>query len=230
MMGLEGARSGRRRVSAQQRLFPAKTIQGNPVSAVTSSQPASPPTLVTARDRDLLRRCLANAPAAWESFLERFGGLLAFVVTRAAAQRGRTLSVTDRDDLVADVMVELVRDDAAVLRGFAGRASLATYLTVIARRVAVRRLLRTVAATRPDGRGDAADVVDGHDHALAAADRDQIQTLMARLDSQAAQLVRLHHLEGRSYGDISRITGLPLGSIGPALSAARRQMRDGDGA
>jgi RNA polymerase sigma-70 factor (ECF subfamily) len=209
-------------------LFPVKTIQGNPVSAVTSSQPPSPPALVTERDRDLLRRCLANAPTAWESFLQRFGGLLAFVVTRAAAQRGRTLSVSDRDDLIAEVMVELVRDDAAVLRGFAGRASLATYLTVIARRVAVRRLLRTVATTRTSARGDAADIADGHDHALAAADRDEIETLMGRLDPQAAQLVRLHHLEGRSYGDISRITGLPLGSIGPALSAARRQMRGGD--
>jgi DNA-directed RNA polymerase specialized sigma24 family protein len=37
--------------------------------------------------------------------------------------------------------------------------------------------------------------------------------------------VRLHHLEARSYGEISRITGMPLGSIGPALSRAREKMK-----
>lgn len=205
--------------------FAAKTLQVLPVSAVTSSQSPPRPGLVTDRDRDLLRRCLANAPGAWEAFLERFAGLLAFVVTRAAGQRGRTLRPSDRDDLVADVMMELVRDEAAVLRTFAGRSSLPTYLTVIARRVAVRRLVRTAAAKQAVADGDTTQVADGHDHATASADRDEIDSLLARLDPQAAQLVRLHHLEGRSYGDISRITGLPLGSIGPALSAARRQMR-----
>ena len=31
-------------------------------------------------------------------------------------------------------------------------------------------------------------------------------------------------LEGRSYGEISRITGIPLGAIGPALAAARQKV------
>jgi RNA polymerase sigma-70 factor (ECF subfamily) len=96
--------------------------------------------------------------------------------------------------------------------------------------VAVRRLVRTAAAKRAIADGDTTQVADGHDHATATADRDEIDSLLSRLDAQAAQLVRLHHLEGRSYGDISRITGLPLGSIGPALSAARRQMRGDDDA
>jgi len=37
--------------------------------------------------------------------------------------------------------------------------------------------------------------------------------------------VRLHHLEARSYDEISRLTGMPLNSIGPALSRARQKMR-----
>jgi DNA-directed RNA polymerase specialized sigma24 family protein len=49
---------------------------------------------------------------------------------------------------------------------------------------------------------------------------------MIHLSPEEAKLVRLHHLEARSYGEISRITGMPLGSIGPALSRARQKMRD----
>lgn len=196
------------------------------MAAVASHQSESRHDLLTAQDRDLLRLCLANAPGAWESFLERFSGLLAFVAERSAAQRGMSLNAADRDDLVADVMVEILRNDAAVLRGFAGRASLPTFLTVVARRVCVRSLLKTrksrlpsaASAVQPDAR---------ENPAAAVADQEEIATLLQRLDPQAARLVRLHHLEGRSYGEISRITGLPLGSIGPALSQARQLMRAG---
>ena len=206
--------------------FAANNNQVRLVATVASHQPEPRHDLLTAQDRDLLRLCLAGAPGAWEAFLERFSGLLAFVAERSAAQRGTSLDAADRDDLVADVMVEILRNDAAVLRGFAGRASLPTFLAVVARRVCVRSLLRTrksqmastEGAAQSDGRKNPAAVVANHD---------EIETLLQRLDPQAARLVRLHHLEGRSYGEISRITGLPLGSIGPALSQARQQMRAG---
>lgn len=197
------------------------------VATVASHQSEPRHDLFTAQDRDLLRLCLANAPGAWEAFLERFSGLLAFVAMRSATQRGTSLTATDRDDLVAEVMVEILRNDAAVLRGFAGRASLPTFLTVVARRVCVRSLLRTRKKSRSTTTATASHPDTREDHAAAVANRDQIEALLQRLDPQAAQLVRLHHLEGRSYGEISRLTGMPLGSIGPALSLARQQMRDG---
>lgn len=200
------------------------------MSAVTSGQSKHQHDLVAARDRDLLRLCLANAPGAWDSFLARYSGLVSFVVDRTAIQRGMSLPDVDRDDIVADVMVEFVRNDAAALRAFAGKASLPTYLTVIARRVAVRSLRRTATANRRHPAAAVAErVADHRDQAAAAANREEIETLLERLDPQSATLVRLHHLEGRSYGDISRMTGLPLGSIGPALSLARQQMRHGLG-
>ena len=49
--------------------------------------------------------------------------------------------------------------------------------------------------------------------------------MLSLLDDSEALLVRLHHIEARSYGEISRLTGLPLGSIGPALSKAREKLR-----
>lgn len=196
------------------------------VAAVASHQPEPRHDLFTTQDRDLLRLCLAGAPGAWEAFLERFSGLLAFVAIRVAAQRGISLTMTDRDDLIAEVMVEFLRNDAAVLRGFLGRSSLPTFLTVVARRVCVRSLLREKKA--PAQTTDGASLPDDReDHAAAVANQEEIGVLLQRLDSQAARLVRLHHLEGRSYGEISRLTGMPLGSIGPALSHARQQMRGG---
>jgi RNA polymerase sigma-70 factor, ECF subfamily len=38
-------------------------------------------------------------------------------------------------------------------------------------------------------------------------------------------VVRLYHLEGKSYDEISRQTGVPTGSVGPTLTRARAKMR-----
>ncbi len=185
---------------------------------------------LAAEDRELLRRCLDGAPQAWDAFVDRYAGLLVHVVTRAAAQRGVALGPGDRDDLLAEVLVEILRSDAAVLRGFRGHASLSTYLTVIARRVAVRAMLksaelrRTLAAAR-----SGADAADKRDDAAAVAAREEVEVLLGRLEPDEAQLIRLYHLEQKSYGEISRLIGAPLGSIGPALSRARHKMRGADG-
>lgn len=169
---------------------------------------------------------MAGTPGAWAEFLDRFGPLLAHVAERAAARRRAPLSTADRDDAVAEIVLECLRDEAGVLRKFAGRSSLATYLTVIARRVTVRRIVRDLESFRL-ATGDepiepsapAADLPERID------DREQVESLVDRLDAEEARLVRLHHLEGRSYGEISMQTGLPLGSIGPALSRARAKLR-----
>lgn len=179
------------------------------------------PALLTAEDARLVQACLGREPGAWDAFVDRFAGLFFWIVDRTAEQRQLPLAAADRDDLVAEILLECLRHDAAVLRSFAGRSSLPTYLTVIARRVAVRGLLRTLDTARGDPAGEpaAADVT------ARIADHEQVETLLGRLDAAEAQLVRLHHLEALSYGEISRLTGMPLGSIGPALSRARAKMR-----
>jgi RNA polymerase sigma-70 factor (ECF subfamily) len=148
------------------------------------------------------------------------------VVDRTCSQRRLALSAVDRDDVIAEILVEVLKENAAVLRGFAGRSSLATYLAVIARRTAVRMLSQADAhIVRVDLPTAGAAVVDRHaDH--RRSDREEIEGLMGCLEPDEARLIRLHHLEARSYGEISRLTGLPLGSIGPALSRARQKMRD----
>lgn len=182
--------------------------------------------IFTAEDRQLLQNCLDGLPAAWDSFVARFGGLLAYVVDRTAAQRRISLTAADRDDLLADILLEILHHDAAVLRGFAGRSSLATYLAVVARRVAVRCLGRLAEKThgrRPLAAGN--EPSQGDDGQARFADREHVERMLVGLEANEAQLVRLHHLEARSYGEISRLTGMPLNSIGPTLARARQKMK-----
>jgi RNA polymerase sigma-70 factor (ECF subfamily) len=137
------------------------------------------------------------------------------------------LTTEDREDLAAEVFFEFIRDDCAVLRHFRGESSLATYLTVVARRIVVRELLKRKNLTTL---GDGLDTPTAH-HAngIAAGEpvqnRDEIERLLAELEGTEAEIVRLYHLEGKSYQEISSKIGMPENSIGPTLSRAREKMR-----
>ena len=157
------------------------------------------PDQTSEQDAQTLQGCLKDVPGAWETFVGRFGRLFAWVVDRTARSRGIALSTIEKEESVAEILFELVRNDKVVLRSFAGRSSLATYLTVIARRVTVHRFMR-----RAPRQTEVTDMVDPQTQAtILVEQRDHIESLMAFLNESEAKLVRLHHLEHRSYGDQS---------------------------
>lgn len=175
-------------------------------------------------DRNLLERCLAQKPRAWEDFVDRFMGLVIHVINHTAHCRSILLSSTDRDDLVADVMLAIIDNDYTVLRQFRGKSSLATYLTVIARRVVVKKLmaryqatpLGTLAAETPDQNGNAEQRI---------ADREEVDRMLSSLGGSEATVIRMYHLEGKTYQEISRATGMPTNSVGPMLTRIRARLR-----
>lgn len=180
-------------------------------------------------DRTLLERCLQDKPRAWEHFVDRFMGLVVHVVNHASAARNIPLTADDRDDLCAEVFLRLVQDDFAVLRHFRGQSSLATYLTVVARRIVVRSMFDrkpTMPAAENVSVSSAHSSAPLKPHAEQRLDdQEHVQRLLEGLDSRDAQVVRMFHLEGMSYEEISRATGLAENSIGPVLSRARDKMR-----
>lgn len=184
---------------------------------------------LTEIDRNLLERCLAGEPGAWKDFVDRFLGLFVHVVQHVAHARSVRLSPEDIDDLCAEVFVALLADNASVLRRFRGQSSLATYLTVVARRVVVREIARRRMA-------EALGHVDAHgaslERAHAAAteqsrieDREQVHQLLQQLSDTDREVVRQFHLEGKSYREISSHLGIPENSIGPTLTRARDKLR-----
>ncbi len=187
---------------------------------------------LTEIDRTLLKRCLAEEPGAWKDFVDRFIGLFIHVINHVGHSRSVRLTSDDVDDLCAEVFVALLADDFAILRRFRGKSSLATYLTVIARRIVVREVSRRRMA-------EALGHVNAHqssiEQARASASQDvqridsaeQVERMLQSLPERDADIVRQFHLEGRSYGEISSRLGIPENTIGPTLSRARESLRNG---
>ena len=182
-------------------------------------------------DRNLLGRCLARKPRAWEDFVDRFMGLVIHVINHSAQCRSIRLTPEDREDLASEVFVEIVKDDFAVLRHFRGESSLATYLTVVTRRVVVHALMRRKNpaklsdGTSANGAEHHADNGSDSHPVQRVSDRDEVARLLEELEGAEAQIVRMYHLEGKTYQEISSAVGMPENSVGPTLSRARQKMR-----
>jgi RNA polymerase sigma-70 factor (ECF subfamily) len=175
-------------------------------------------------DRSLLDRCLGRKPRAWEDFVDRFMGLVVHVMNHTAQCRSTNLTAADREDLAAEVFLTIVENDMAVLRHFGGKSSLATYLTVIARRVVVRKLVEGHSAV-PLGDMVARAETDEIEPEQRIRDQEEVGRLLGQLQGSEATVVRMYHLEGKTYQEISRTTGMPENSVGPMLSRARAKLR-----
>jgi RNA polymerase sigma factor (sigma-70 family) len=81
---------------------------------------------------------------AWESFVRRYGGLI------IAAVRGLAASPGDVEDLTQEVFVRLCKDGFRLLRSYdPERASMSTWLTIVARSTARDALRRRRADSVP---------------------------------------------------------------------------------
>jgi RNA polymerase sigma-70 factor (ECF subfamily) len=180
-------------------------------------------------DRNLLDRCLNRKPRGWEDFVDRFMGLIVHVINHTAQCRSTNLSAADREDLAADVFLAIVDNDLAVLRHFRGKSSLATYLTVVARRVVVRKLVEGRSAT-PLGEMVAHAEAEEYEPEQRIIDHEEVGRLLGQLQGSEAAVVRMYHLEGKTYQEISRTVGMPENSVGPMLSRARAKLRRRAGA
>jgi RNA polymerase sigma-70 factor (ECF subfamily) len=184
---------------------------------------------LTEQHRQLLNRCLEHDEGAWNDFVDQFLGLIYHVVHHTAYSRSVTLTAEDAEDVCAEVLLQIVAHDYAVLRRFSGKASLATYLTVIARRICVRELVRRNFAAELGHTTAHLSSTSSTEVPVAPEDRvdneDEVQYMLDGLSPKEAAVVRMYHLQGKTYREISEAVGIAENSVGPTLHRARDRLR-----
>jgi RNA polymerase sigma-70 factor (ECF subfamily) len=185
---------------------------------------------LTAVDRELLQNCLNRQPAAWNHFVDRFLSLIYHSIHFTAHLRSARLNPEDVEDIAAEILMQIIADDYKLLRQFRGHCSLATYLTVIARRICVHELNRRQQVRESIKRGDIKDLTNlpAESEAIEKGQEklDQVEWLLRKLSGKEQEIVRQYYLEGRTYEEISTDLGVPVNSIGSVLSRARERLRE----
>ncbi len=178
------------------------------------------------RDWDLpalVKASMDHDEEAWDELVRRFAGLVSFVI------RHYRLSRTDTQDVSQLVWLRLVEH----LDQIREPAALPGWLSTTTRHECERHL-------RINGRSVATDPIalraaelhDGPevDEVLLAAERRQV--LLDGLGQLPAHhrelLLMLTADPPYAYADISRILGIPIGSIGPTRSRALDKLRETD--
>ena len=177
-------------------------------------------------DRRLIKGLLARSEGAWDTFVDRYGALVVQVIRHTSQAHRLKLTRDDEDDLCADVFAALVDRRMATLRSFRGRSSLATWLTVVVRRIVLRKLTqqRYVAAPGHVTAHSSAVEQSAKSAELKISDRDEVESLMQRLNPESREVVRLFYWEGLSYRQIARILGVAANTVGPMLSRIRQAL------
>jgi RNA polymerase sigma-70 factor (ECF subfamily) len=88
----------------------------------------------------------------------------------------------------------------------------------------VKKLMSRYQATPLGSLGSEAPDLNGNAE-QRIADREEVDRMLQSLGGSEAQVVRMYHLEGKTYQEISRATGMPTNSVGPMLTRIRTKLR-----
>lgn len=178
-------------------------------------------------DRKLIDRCLKREPGAWNDFVDRYLGLIYHVIQHVAHARSRVVSQADMEDIAAEILLRVVDDDYDVLRRYKATSSLPTYLTVIARRICVKEMIkRQREAELAHSSAHRANLNDASDEVESIATAEEVKRMLEELPEREAEVVRLYHLKYMNYREIGKRLGIPEASVGPILSKARKRLQN----
>jgi RNA polymerase sigma-70 factor, ECF subfamily len=160
-------------------------------------------------DGDLLRRVLSNEATAWGELVRRYRSLVYRCITKITGRYDSVLSSADTDEIYADVMVTLVRDDMRKLRLYdASRGTkLSSWIGMIASNVAydyLRGTARRPILDRIDGMPDVEVEADSPlDDVLAEERRARLNRMLAGYSDKDRAFVALYYAQGLDAEEVA---------------------------
>lgn len=175
-----------------------------------------------AGDQNLVARILDGEPSAWQKFVLVHQRLVRDRVADVSWAFGRGEDDAAIDDATAEVFAAMTMQNAAALRAYQGRSSLASYVSVLSTRSATRFFARNRLVIAHD------EPVAPENHVAAATDHAQqrrIEALVDRLPPKERSVFSLFHLQGQSFAQISQKLEMQITLVGPTLRHAETQLR-----
>lgn len=184
--------------------------------------PIDPVAGAATEDRARVADVLAGAPGAFEQLVRDHQGLCWHVIQRMVRHPEDTRELCQEAFLRVHRHLHQYRFDAPL------KSWIAQVAYSVARRHLERRRITLAEAIDGDGLSLAEVVADGHDVEAAVADDQVHRRLHAAIEALPPlqrTLLTLYHLEELPIPEISRITGIPEGTIKSHMFRSRRQLR-----
>ena len=186
----------------------------------------------SAEDRYLVNLVLKGDNSAFATIIRNTERLVTQIVFKM------TGNTDDTKDLAQDIYLKAYKG----LPGFSFRAALSTWIAQIAYNTCLNYLEKkkyTILGDWEETAGDDTEETDKVSNTLVAladkeADQSVLQKQRTLIIHQAIEtllpvyktLITLYHNEELSYGEITSITGLPIGTVKNYLFRARKALKD----
>jgi RNA polymerase sigma-70 factor (ECF subfamily) len=172
-------------------------------------------------DGDLLRRCRQGDQAAWQELVSRYTRRVFGVTYRFCGR------VDEAEDLTQEVFVKVFRN---LDRFQETDASFSTWLTTIARNQAIDHYRRRrEERLRQFGDPAVLELIGSPDGGpLADVEREEriqvVRNGLRALPGDLREVLVLCDLQGAGYEEISRVLGIPLGTVKSRINRGRLEL------
>jgi RNA polymerase sigma-70 factor (ECF subfamily) len=171
-------------------------------------------------DRELLRHVLRSESRAWAELVRRYRPLIYRCITKVTLKYAPTLGSADLDEIYADVMMQLVRDDMHKLRIWnpARGTKLGSWIGMLSVNAAYDFL-------RSAGRRPLLDKTDGTVDALEESDRtpldqliekerwEHLNTVLSEFTDKDRTFVELYYQKGMEADEIAAEMQISLKTV-----------------
>ena len=186
------------------------------------------PTLPAFEESRLIRRCQEQDGRAWKEFLAHYRGRIhryTFSILR---------NTQDAEDATALTLSRVYQN----IHTFRRESRLLPWLYRIARNVAITMLQRDRQPTVSLSLVTALEDADGgewqirdpspapEDQVIYAREKERIVGAIRHLPRYQREMLEMYHAEGRSYKEIAKRTGIPLGTVKSRMARARVTLRE----
>ena len=182
---------------------------------------------------ELVARCAEGERTAWEAFLDGYGPLLTALARRMLLRRTGRARDADVDEVVAEVLLALVRRDRILLKRYDPRYRLSTYLGVICRTEVLRLLRRGNRLPRDlEDAGRVPEQSGAGSPVRALQERERMEAIqglraaLAELPERDRLLLTMKYLDGLDYRRIGAALGVNPESVGQFLTRAKARLAE----
>lgn len=188
---------------------------------------------IVAADLVFVRRLIDRDGIAWGELTTKYRDAILRGVSRGFAELGVAMTSGGLEEVCAEVVFVLFKNECAALRKFQGRSRFGTWLTVVSRRVCLAKQLNHERSV-PGGTRTTSDVdmstlpERGSSAELAGqmeAEMQAIQACLPRLAPDDRSIIERFFLHEQSYQEIADQLGITKNAVGPKLTRARNRLR-----